>query len=372
MFAFVGIYSLLLARDTADAKTRAKYVLLGAILCAGAALTKQAGLFIAAMYPLLTWLLVYRGREPDRPWDRRLIWLALPAALLIGLIAPWYVYKLITIHRGTEPSLTTYLLFDIHAGRNFAQRLAHAAGLLIESLSLPGAVALLLAMAFALGDRVQRWLMALVTLPFVLIWAVGFSYETRNAALAIPFAGMAAGMGVVQIIALAGRGIGVRARAADDAAADGATCWSSKILLLKVGCVLALAAVLLVVLGVFLGRDRLIARHRRLQRTVGMPEVNEQLYAYDARQKIDGQIASDYLALPWVPGLAQRGVSCTADTLKSFRRVYDRPDVKYALIYKGRTCPEVQQYLQAAGGAGDSEVLFDLKIYRFYRKKEGR
>ena len=63
---------------------------------------------------------------------------------------------------------------------------------------------------------------------------------------------------------------------------------------------------------------------------------------------------------------------CTPDTLEKFRLAYDRPDVKYALIYKGATCPQVRQYLQAAGGPGRSQLLLDMKVYCFYRKQENR
>ena len=61
--AFAGVYALLLGRTASGAKTQTKYIFLGAVLCAGAALTKQAGLFIAAVYPLLAWLLVYRQAD---------------------------------------------------------------------------------------------------------------------------------------------------------------------------------------------------------------------------------------------------------------------------------------------------------------------
>ena len=56
--AFADVYALLLARSTGEPALRTKYVLLGAVLCAGAALTKQAGLYIAAVYPILAWSLV--------------------------------------------------------------------------------------------------------------------------------------------------------------------------------------------------------------------------------------------------------------------------------------------------------------------------
>ena len=53
------------------------------------------------------------------------------------------------------------------------------------------------ALAFAMRDGVQRRLVLLVAIPFSLVWALGFSYDLRNIALAVPLVGAAAGIGVV-------------------------------------------------------------------------------------------------------------------------------------------------------------------------------
>ena len=59
-----------------------------------------------------------------------------------------------------------------------------------------GAVLLLLAIGVGLRDPLQRWLVGLVVAPLGLIWAAGFSYDLRNLALILPFAGAAAGTGL--------------------------------------------------------------------------------------------------------------------------------------------------------------------------------
>ncbi len=197
-----------------------KYVLLGAVLCAGAALTKQAGLYIAAVYPVLAWSLVGRGAEGRRP-QATFAWPAIGVVVLVlaVLIAPWYVYKLLAIHRGADGAVAAYLLHDIHQGRNLWQRLLHAGGLLHAAVPLPAVAALLAAMALALRDPVQRRLTLLVAAPFALLWALGFSYDLRNIALAIPFAAAAAGFGASELgrrgIGNWGFGIGQRGARAD-------------------------------------------------------------------------------------------------------------------------------------------------------------
>ena len=254
------------ARSSIDAAMRMKYVLLGAVLCAGAALTKQAGLYIAAVYPILAWslaglhlsrspiqglplpsgegwgegrltrapnsggrpfsgfpsprpspkgrggLLAYASRQMAKvPWGQCRE-MALVLLLLVVLIAPWYVYKLLAIHGGADNMVTAYLLHDIHQGRNLWQRLLHAGGLLRAAIPLPVIAALLAAMALALRDPVQRRLMLLVAAPLALLWALGFSYDLRNIALAIPFAAAAAGFGAVGLEGIRDWGLGIRRR----------------------------------------------------------------------------------------------------------------------------------------------------------------
>ena len=140
--------------------------------------------------------------------------IAVVLVLLVVLIAPWYVCKLLAIHHGDEPTSTAFLLRNIHQGRNLWERLLHAGGLLHNAIPLPAIAALLAAMALALRDPVQRRLTLLVTAPFALLWALGFSYDLRNVALALPFAAAAAGIGAVEMgrKGIGDWGLGIRAR----------------------------------------------------------------------------------------------------------------------------------------------------------------
>ena len=63
---------------------------------------------------------------------------------------------------------------------------------------LVSAALLLVAIGLALGDPLQRWLLGLVVVPLGLIWAAAFSYDLRNLAMILPFAGAAAGTGLLR------------------------------------------------------------------------------------------------------------------------------------------------------------------------------
>ena len=85
---------------------------------------------------------------------------------------------------------------DFHEGRDLPQRMLHGASMLVKATTPAGAVLLLLAIGGGLRDPQQRWLVGLVVVPLGLVWAAGFSYDLRNLALILPFAGTAAGMGL--------------------------------------------------------------------------------------------------------------------------------------------------------------------------------
>jgi hypothetical protein len=409
--AYSAVYALLVARDTTDARRRRKYVLLGAVLCAGAALTKQAGLLVAAVYPLLAWLLVDRaaGAADDAaarsaairpgPGNGRaaLVHAAILAAMLLALIAPWYVCKQMAIHHRADDALAARLLFDMHAGRNMAGRLLHAGELLRGAIGLPAAAALVVAVGWAMRDAVQRWLVALVAAPFTLVWTLGFSYDLRNLALVLPLVGMAAGIGVVELAGVLRRS---RATTADSArlpegpvlcrgdrdngkAWVNSTFWGNQgILSLRLGHLSALLAVAMavpmVLVGVRFGREELARRQCRLQRAVGRSDLNAMLYAAvgdgSGDRGIDrpGAIATDYLPLQWVPGLQQRYAACRPESLAAFLAVYGRPEVGFALVHQDHTAAGVWRYLAEAESRGNCRLLGQAGHYCLYQKREDR
>ena len=197
-FATATIYALMLARDTTDLPQRAKCLLLGAMLAAGTALTKQTGLYIAMIYPLLAWRFVLCTDRPGlaRHWPS----LVRICLLLTLLILPWYLYKLFDIQAGGDHNNTTRLLSDFHEGRSLPQRLVYAGSLFVEATTPLGAALLVITVAASLRDPRARWLLGFFVLPLGLIWALAFSYDLRNLSMIIPAIGAAAGIGLMQII----------------------------------------------------------------------------------------------------------------------------------------------------------------------------
>jgi hypothetical protein len=399
-FAFTSVYALLAARRAQSPRATLKYVLVGSMCAAGAALTKQAGLFLAGLYPLLCGVLLVEGGtsagEPatagatsharTRAWS-----MLLAAAIIVLLAAPWYAYKQIAIRWGADASIVKHLVGDIHQGRNLVERLGHAGGQLVQSLGIAGAASMLLLLAFALRDRVARWLVILIVAPFVFVWAIGFSYDLRNVALAIPFAGAAAGIGGMEIAALLARRLKQGARQGQTRpsallspppihpARPPALLFPrsiasaiTRLLSLKLVCALLLLALPLVWLGSRVRSDDLRARQTALQRTGGNAALNEQLYQYQAAHGLQGQIASDYFYLGWLPGMEPYYAACIPQQLDEVRAVYERPEVKYGLFYTSTIAPDVRAYLESESGPGASRVLAEMSAFCFYEKRETR
>jgi hypothetical protein len=399
-FAFVAVYALMLARNAPEARDRTRYVLLGALLAAGAALTKQNGLYIAAVYPLLAWQLVGGGaparstRLPISPSPHLPI-VAL-SLLLVLIVSPWYLYKLHDIQAGRDDNNTTLLFTDFHEGRDLPERLWHACGMIVEATTPLGAALVLLAIAVSLGDRTQRRLLAVLVAPLGLIWALAFSYDLRNLAAIVPFVGAAAGMGLSRIFAWAavldrmrlGKLVlprdysarqldalkpGAQTRDRRSAVVERAklACASglsaSRTRRLSVGHVAALATLCVFAMGLCISDHSLQSLQDRQQRTVGLPELNRQLYAYAADHPGAALIATDYQAMRWLPELASRSEVCTCHEISAFRSSFDRPEVRCVLVRTGGAAVKVREFLKTQTAA---RLVFESCGFAFYEKPD--
>jgi hypothetical protein len=253
-----------------------------------------------------------------------------------------------------------YLIQTIHAGRSVLQRFFHAWTLLSEMLSLPGLIFLIVTLAGAWRDYVGRRMVCFIVVPYALIWCFAFSYDNRNIALAIPFAGVAAGIGAIEIL-----GMLERRFALHGASLMG---WIPNLLSARLGSAVIVLLVILAALGNRISSEELVARQLDLQKQVGVRETNEQLYAYEHDHGFASDIASDYYCLGWLPQLNRHYRLCSSLDLPSFLAVYERPEVGYALMHKTSAAAAVQDYIERAGSEGKLRLVFDTRYYRLYEK----
>jgi hypothetical protein len=377
-FGWVSVYSLSLARNAGDAIGRRKFLFIGALLAFGAAATKQNGLYIAAMYPLLAWRLVLRGEGPGSL--RRHLPLLAGLCLILGLtISPWYLYKFFDFQAGGDRNNTALLLTDFHQQRDLLERLFYAGSTIVEAVTPWGAALALIALAVSLRDPIQRWLLGTLVAPLGLVWAFAFSYDLRNLAVIVPFVGAAAGAGLMQIAAWASK-LGASwapaqgdimrrqspppirpdipgARPLAPSAAPSAT--------LRVGHCIGLMLLLLFAVSLCISDERLLLWQQQQQRMVGVPDLNRELYAYAADDP-QALIATDYQAMRWLPELGERSVVCTCHELSAFRQTFDRPEVRYVLVRTEGAAREVREFLQDHAAA---QLLFENHGFAFYGKR---
>jgi hypothetical protein len=359
-FSWMPVYALLRADCAKDDSFRFRWLVVGALFAAGAALTKQLSLYVAVVYPLLAW-----AWAPNRGSLRGTLRLYLLIALLV---APWYLYKLADIRSGGDVNNTSILVGEAHAGRELPARFAHAGDLLADAISLPGAGLLLFAVAASLRDPRSRWTLGLFVVPLGLLWAVAFSYDLRNLAMLAPFVGAAAGTGLVRIVCWAERRLGwavrskshpvisdVRGTRRDQPTRHALRVWHAAGVLF----ILLIASVQ----GV---RDEsLLSLQQRQQRRIGIPDLNERLYQFSASNADQSLIATDYLALHWLPDIGPRSVVCASDDLATFRKSFDRADVRYILVRTAGVSDDVRNFLAQLAAA---RLLFEEHGYAFYEK----
>ena len=365
-FATASVYVLFLARKASDERQRTKYLIVGALLAAGAASTKQIGLYVAAVHPLLAWRMALCGRpESLRKHVRLLLGMCL---VICVFVLPWYVYKYFDFRAGFDSDNTGVLLVDLHEGRGLLERLLHAGGALVEALTAVGTVLLAIAVAASLREPLQRWFVGLFVVPLGLVWAIGFSYDLRNLAVIIPCVGVAAGFGTIQVLSRIAEGWralhpfvvppghhvghhvlmvvvggmppkgGTTNRHSRPRNAYLCKARQGGSVFLRVGHVAILSTLLLVAACLCVSDETLLARQRQEQRKVGIPELNSELYAYAAAHPDQAKIASDYQALRWLPELGMRSVACTCREFPAFRRTFERPDIRYVLTRKEVRC----------------------------------
>jgi hypothetical protein len=364
-FSWMPIYALLRADHAEDASQRLKWLVIGALFAAGAALTKQLGLYVAAVYPLLAWAWTAKCNAM-----RGTLRLYLLVALLV---APWYVFKFIDVRSGHDVNNTSILVRDAHDGRGLPERFSHAGALLADATTVPGGALLVVVVAASLGDRRARWMLGLFIIPLGLVWAAAFSYDLRNLAMLAPFVGAAAGIGLVRIIGrlerLVDRRLSLRESNASfverKATIGGTPCARPTLQQLRLWHAAGLVVVLLFVSIHCVPDETLLSLQQRQLRQVGIADLNDRLYAFSQAHTDRALIATDYLALRWLPDFRPRSVACASDDLATFRKSFDRADVRYVLVRTAGISDDVRNFLARPAAV---RLLFNLHGYAFYEK----
>ncbi|MGD9152124.1 MAG: hypothetical protein PVG30_00485 [Gammaproteobacteria bacterium] len=198
----ISLYLLFISVNENAATVIRKRLFLGAIVVAGAALTKQAGLYVALLYTFYAYAMVLRDNKLFFTHAKIKI-ISVMVALIIILVAPWYGYKLLVFARHLHTThIFNMLAINSYYKFTILQRLHFAVQLIVAALKNIFVCAFLLFVMIygAVNSRLARSLVCWFIIPYFLVWAIGFAYDLRNLAWLIPLVSIVLGFGLHNIL----------------------------------------------------------------------------------------------------------------------------------------------------------------------------
>jgi len=295
-FSFASIYLLLCARLKADKKDYGLGLIFAStIMAVGAALTKQAGVFIFVLLPLLGYLILFRS-IPDMLNKQKTRDLLVVYFLALLIAASWYFIKWIQIHVGVDSSNIVYVTNDIYQGAGYMERALDAFTLLGKYKYL----LLALVPAVFIIKKPYRWLGIIVAIPFSIIWIFFFSYEVRNLALIFPIWGVIIGLFIQQLFDYAVRFLNY----------------------IKIQKIPATTLLFVLILGLgFIGikfpLQKLIHNQEEKQWQLFNPDLNGKIRRLDEETGPEIKVLTNY-PVDYLPGLSGSQVSYWYDNLPDY------------------------------------------------------
>ena len=379
-FAFLSFH-VMYNLGKSHGNRRFMFIWLAVILASGAAVTKQAGLFILAV--ILVW--GFRGvgdpglftvsqksffrrfiskicvfcKRLKQLNKKRIIGKVLLLLLTVIIItASWYIVKEVQIAEGLDRSEIA-MVQSVHHSDSYTERLAGAFNQLathrhpkLKPLVWAGVLLILL----GLFHKKSRWVTLFIVIPYSLMWGFFFSYDTRNLALCIPFAAFSAAFGLAFLKRLFKR-------------------WSKiphgKIPLVPV--IIAVLLLLILLNFTLLKNEKLIQYQTHLRTKIGIARLNDLLYRYHEKEGIKGKIITDYRYLEYLPGLSQFYLPHNSRINLKFMEYLDTEqgkDIHYFLmpmIFESEKAvyKEFQRKLQT----NEYRMIFKLHTYWFVQVK---
>lgn len=334
-FAFASIYLLLHARFHVDeGKFNKNWLIASGVLVSASALSKQAGIIMVLVFPLLTYLIVLRGTGNLSAREKRnLIFSVFGMALLITL--PWYLYKVIGINLGLDSSNVAYVTRDIYGGAGIFARAISA----FQQLGKYGPFLALLIPALLVVKQPYRWIGILLVIPYSIIWFFFFSYEVRNLALIFPLWGMIIGLTLQWVFEAVAKLLSqLRTHRIP-----------ASIFIVFLG--------LVVLVGAFVFPDqKLMEIEENQQWQILNPELSPKIRALVEETGTDITILSQF-PINYLPGMRGTQISFWYDNLPDFLQALQNPDLDYLLV-PASVDQEIEEQLQEMIENGKLQLIF--------------
>lgn len=342
-FTFATLYILIRARDVSDVEQRGHFYLLGALFSAGAALTKQTGVYVALCYPILVLLDILVSKTPlDKA--QRLRWIS-SMGLVSLLWVSWYTFKVVRIFMGIDP-VAVDVLISLSANEyenvTLVQQIMAAVGQFRDFIIL----FILVGITFPWMDRFYKTI-TLLFAPYPILWAWMASYDTRNLAIFLPVLALIAGYSV-QILLDGLVRIGKRINISRT----------------RVYIPLALAVVGLFSLNFVISPQALEQRQVDLQKQIFSPSKNQMLYDLVEANGPQTKVLTNY-PMAFLPGLEGNQVIFDFDDYNRFLTHLTNPEIEFMLLPNG-TGDQIRDYIDQKIESGDYQFIARDKQWKTY------
>jgi hypothetical protein len=328
----MAIYLLIKSQKALEFEERYRFLLMGAVFAAGAAVTKQPGVYVALCYPVLAWLMI---RSADSSlWKARAKDFILRFGLIYLIWISWYAFKGIQVLTGADrPHLEVLINLSANTYGNVSLFQQIVAAMAQFDKFLIFFAVIILALPFM--DRFYRAL-TLLMLPYPILWAWFAGYDTRNLAIFLPIFALISGYSVDIFVNKAFEIIR-----------------KLNLLRIPVYAPLAFICIILVSLG-FVLSPGLHERQISLQKQNFSSKTNEVLYDLVAENSAT-KILTNY-PMEFLPGLKNYQVRFDFQDQNIFLSHLKNPEVEY-LLFSNSVTPEIREYIDSKVNDGSYEVV---------------
>lgn len=342
-FTFATLYMLIRARETREPEQRLPFYILGALFTAGAALTKQAGVYVALCYPVLLLIDILSSKTVLNKEQRLRLFRSFVAISLLW--ASWYIFKETRILMGVD-SAAVDVLISLSANRydsnSLLEQVVAAIGQYREFVIL----FILVALTFPWMDRFYKAL-TLLFAPYPILWAWMASYDTRNLAMFLPVLALISAYSIHKLL-------------------DGLMILAEKTSILRSRSYipLALAVVGLISLNFIVSPERLEQRQVDLQMQIFSPKKNQMLYELVQENGPQTKVLTNY-PMAFLPGLERNQVTFDFDDYSRFLTHLSNPEIEFILL-PNAAGDQVRDHIEQKIESGDFQWLARDQQWKTY------
>ena len=310
-----------------------KEFILSMILAAAAGVTKQVGLYILALIPLIAFL------QTKHKSKKLAGYCLIVLGLAVVLVLPWYLPRLISVLQGNiDIGLSAYVS---HSSNVFdTTSLVKKTGLAFLGLGKYVILyALLLPAIFML--RKKYWpLIVFYLIPFSILWGMFISYDTRTLSMTFPLLAVITGLVVAVCVEFCCR-------------------LFTKLKLGRLGAAFLVLLILLPVLyfGLRWNDEKLTALYEENQSEIFSAKINEQLYALDFSRGDCQSILTNY-PVSFLPGMKERQINFYFTDFGMYEKYAADPTICYMLVPGSAALDTVKQDIAQKVENGTYQLLF--------------